>query len=154
MKSIAVCAFLYFLCPTAVLAQSIEGVWTADVVVIGGGDDAGRHTTDIQPGLLFFSAPYYSVMFVNVWEPRVAYDSDSPDDVRMAAWRAFTANAGRYEIDGSTVTFTPSVAKNPSTMTDNSYSAELEWDGDAFWLTFDRNDGAGQNRVHYIRKED
>jgi len=154
MRTIVTCVLLSVLCPVTVLAQSLEGVWTVDEVVIGGGEDEGRHTADVQPGRYFFVGSNYSVMFVRGWEPRTLLSEDRTDEERLAAWSLFTANAGRFEVQGSTVTFTPSVAKNPNSMTDNSYEGELEWDGDTFWLTFDSNNGDWKNRVHYVRVED
>ena len=41
--------------------------------------------------------------------------SDEPSDAeRLAAWQPFFANAGTYEVTGSTVTFRAIVAKNPN----------------------------------------
>jgi hypothetical protein len=46
----------------------------------------------------------------------------------------------------------PIVAKNPAVMTDHSYTAELEWDGDdAFWDTHDI--GEWKNRRRFVRAE-
>ena len=79
--------------------------------------------------------------------------SENPtDEERGKVYYPFTANAGTYELEGSTLTMTPIVAKNPAVMTDNSYAAEVEWDGDAFWLIFKATEG-WDTRVRFVRAE-
>ena len=81
--------------------------------------------------------------------------SDNPPDEELGkVFGPFTANAGTYEIEGSTVAFTPIVAKVPAVMTNNSYTAEIEWAGDELWLTFDDFLARGwQDRVRFVRAE-
>lgn len=151
MKSAIVGVLLLVLCPVIVLAQSLEGAWMADVVVIGGGPDAGRHSSDLQPGLAFFSKSHYSFMWIRGYEERAPWaDENNPTDAEiLAAHRAFGANAGKYSLDGSTITFDTKVARNPVRMVDNKWSMELEWDGDAFWIISDAGDW--KNRTHFVR---
>lgn len=42
--------------------------------------------------------------------------TDAEKMTRYEAWAQFTANAGTYEVSGSTLTTRPIVAKNPSVM--------------------------------------
>lgn len=153
MKTIAICILLSALCPVTVLAQSLEGVWIVDHVIVGGGEDEGDYTTELQPGLFFFTKSHYSRMYVNGTEPRAVSGDVATDEERLAAADSFTANAGTYEVQGSTITFTRSVAKNPRAM-GNSQLAELEWDGDTFWLTRNSNAGDWTIREHYVRVDD
>ena len=153
-RIVAGSAFFILTLPLTLSAQSIEGVWKAAEVVIGGGTDEGRHTTDLQPGLYFFSESHYSTMFVRGWEPRPMLSDNPTSEERGRVYGPFTANAGTYELEGSTLTYTPIVAKNPATMTNNSYTAEVEWAGDALWLTFDAFGVEWKNRVRYVRVED
>ena len=154
MRSTSIAALLFLLCPAIALAQSLEGVWVIAEVVVGGGEDEGRHTTDVQPGLFFFTGSYYSRMFIRAWEPRPLLSEDPTDEERLAAYTPFIANAGRYVLQGSAITFTPSVAKSPNRMAPDPITLELEWDGESFWLTGDSNAGDGKDRVHYVRAEE
>jgi len=154
MKYKLIGVLLVVLCPAAALAQSLEGVWMMDEVIVGGGDFEGRHTADIQPAFWIYTKSHYSRQWVGGYEPRPVYEQgEATDEELLEVWRRFGANAGKYEVQGSTITYTPIVAKNPEGMTDNSYTVKLEWDGDGFWLTFDTN-GGWQNRAHYVRLDD
>lgn len=153
MKSIIVSVLLAVCCPATALAQSLDGVWIIDEIIVGGGEDAGRHTDDVQPNLFFFSGAYYSRMFLRGWEPRELMGENPTDEVRLAAYTPFVANAGTYELQGSTITFTPSVAKSPDRMAPDLLIQEIEWDGDSYWLTFDSAEGDWKDRAHFVRPE-
>ena len=154
MRSKIIAALLIAFCPAIAMAQSLEGVWRVDEFVVGGGEDEGRHTTDIQPGLYFFTRSHYSRMFIRAWEPRALLGEPPTDEERLAAYTPFIANAGRYEVEGSTITFVPSVAKSPNRMAPDPIVQELEWDGESFWLIYDSNAGDWKDRAHYVRVEE
>lgn len=154
MRSIIISAVLSVLSPAIVLAQSLEGAWTVDEIVIGGGADQGRHTDDIQPGLYFFTRSHYSRMFIRGWQPRKLLGENATDEERLAAYTPFIANAGRYEVQGSVITFTPTVAKSPNRMAPDLIVQEIEWDGDSFWLIADSEAGDWKDRTHFVRVEE
>ena len=81
-RIVTVGTFFILLLPLTASAQSIEGVWRAAEVVIGGGPDEGRHTTDVQPSLYFFTKSHYSVMLVHGWEPRPMLSENPTDEER------------------------------------------------------------------------
>ena len=132
---------------TAVLAQSpapspIEGVWrVAEVVTTG----ANASTVgNPQPSLIVFTRGYYSYMSVDGAGPRPKFASarnprrltDAEKVARYEQWENFTANAGTYEVKGSTLTRRPMVAKNETVMTTNPpLVAEFTIEGDTLWLT-------------------
>ena len=129
------------------VGQTIEGVWKPVQVVIDSGADAGRHTTDVQPGLLIFTKRHYSMMFVQGFKPR-AVPSDSASDEELGlSFLSFTANAGTYQRSDSTITFSPSVAKHPAVMAGNSLTRQMRLKGDTLWFT-----GRGQ-RATWVRIE-
>ena len=88
---------------------SLKGAWK--VVAVTAAD--GKVDTAPQPGLYVFSDKHYSTQRVNSARPATAGVS-SPDKDRLAAYDAFTANTGTYEVKGNTLTTKPLVAKNPS----------------------------------------
>jgi len=117
------------------VAQTIQGVWKPVQVVIDSGADAGRHTTDVQPGLLMFAKRHYSMMYVLGFKPR-AIPSDSASDQELGlSFVPFIANGGTYQRTDSTITFSPSVAKHPAVMTGRPITRQIRVRGDTLWLT-------------------
>jgi len=115
------------------LGQTLTGVWKPVEVVIDSGAERGRHTTDVQPGLLVFTKRHYSMMYVQGFAPR-AIPSDSATDEQLAmSFLRFTANAGTYQRHDSTITFTPSVAKHPAVMAGAPFNAVVRTKGDTLW---------------------
>jgi hypothetical protein len=129
-------------------APSIEGVWkiTQRIVPAGNPRTGGVAVTQDhpQPNLLIFSKRYYSEMIVMGGQRRpAAAPPANPLQVTDAEkiafynqWRPFTANAGTYNVAGSTLVRRPIVAKNVDVMTRGSaIPAELKFeDPDTVWL--------------------
>jgi hypothetical protein len=117
------------------VGQTLEGVWKPVQVAIDSGADAGRHTTDVQPGLLIFTRRHYSMTFVPGFTPR-AVPSDSASDEQLGlSFLRFTANAGTYQRTDSTITFSPSVAKHPAVMAGTPFTRGLRLRADTLWIT-------------------
>src|SRR5215216_6273763 len=77
--------------------QTLEGTWKPVQIVVDGGSAKGRHTTDVQPGLLIFTKRHYSMMFVHGFKAR-PIPSDSVSDEQLGLiFLPFTANAGTYQ---------------------------------------------------------
>jgi len=113
--------------------QTIEGVWKPVEVVVDSGPVRGRHTTDVQPGLLVFTRRHYSMMFVQGFAPRpLPGDSATAEQVALL-FIPFTANAGTYQRTDSTVTFTPMVAKHPAVMAGGPFTLKIRVKGDTLW---------------------
>ena len=96
--------------------QSLEGVWKPVQIVIDTGPDRGRHTSDVQPGQLIFTKHHYSMMFVQGFMARPIPSDSARNEDLAPLFVPFTANAGTYERKGSTLTFYPTIAKNPRVM--------------------------------------
>ena|SRR5437588_689642 len=115
------------------LGQSLRGTWKPVEIVVDSGPDRGRHTTDVQPGLLIFTRGHYSMTFVQGFKAR-AVPSDSATDEQLGlSFLPFTANAGTYQRKDSTVVFSPSVAKHPAVMAGRPLTMVVRVRGDTLW---------------------
>ncbi len=127
---------------------SLKGAWK--VVAVTAAD--GKVDTAPQPGLYVFSDKHYSTQRVNSARPATAGVS-SPDKDRLAAYDAFTANTGTYEVKGNTLTTKPLVAKNPSVMGTTAPS-ELRFEGTSVvHVTSANPGGTGKTSVKLQRVE-
>ena len=119
---------------TPVLGQSLRGVWKPIQVVVDSGPDRGRHTTDVQPGLLIFTKRHYSMTQVQGFKARLVPSDSASDEELGRSFLPFTANAGTYQRSDSTITFSPTVAKHPAVMAAGrklTFVARLK--GDTLW---------------------
>jgi hypothetical protein len=116
------------------LGQTLRGTWKPVEVVIDSGADRGRHTTDVQPGLLIVTKGHYSLMFVNGFKPRPLPSDSATDEQLGLSFLPFTANAGTYQRKDSTIVFSPSVAKNPRVMAGRAFTMVVRVKGDTMWV--------------------
>ena len=128
------CISLAAALPFAAEAQlSVEGAWTVSEWTI---DD---ETSPAQPGIFIFTSTHYSVFFVNPGEERASPAQGLTDAEKVVAYDEFTANAGRYTLEGNTLTTRAYLAKNPGYMAawpDNTNEITVERDGDTLSLTY------------------
>ena len=124
--------------------QSLEGVWKPVQIVVDSGPDRGRHTNDVQPGQLIFTRHHYSMVFVQGFKARpIPGDSATNEDL-APLFVPFTANAGTYERKGSTLTLSPTVAKNPRVMSGRSpLIFTIRTKADTLWARASRGPAAG-----------
>jgi hypothetical protein len=151
------------------LAQSkpsIQGVWRrAEVTVTNpnpapGAFPKGTHT-NVQPGLLIFTAKHYSSANDVGAKPRpktpFKVDGKPTAEEMLAAWDPFQANSGTYELTGTTLTVRPIVAKNPVLQAGGSIRYTVKHDGNNLWLTAIENSATGKfanaATVKYTRVE-
>lgn len=119
---------------TSAFGQSLEGVWKPVQIVVDSGPDRGRHSSDVQPGQLIFTRHHYSMLFVQGFKARPIPSDSASDEELGRLFFPFTANAGTYERKGSTLTFSPTVAKNPRVMSGNSpLTFTIRTKGDTLW---------------------
>jgi hypothetical protein len=139
---------LFALVPGIALAQQsaaspIDGVWKIASVVTTGANPSAIKTP--QPSVIIFARGHYSWINVGGETPRkqraaAATPGKLTDAEKVAAyeeWNPFTANAGTYEIKGSTLTRRPSVAKNAGVMASSASPnvQEFKVDGNTLTLT-------------------
>jgi hypothetical protein len=115
------------------LGQSLVGTWKPVEAVVDSGPDRGRHTTDMQPGLLIFTKRHYSLMFVNSFKPRPIPSDSATNEELGLIFIPFTANAGTYQRKDSTLILSPSVAKNPAVMSGRTLTVVVRVKRDTMW---------------------
>jgi hypothetical protein len=122
-------------------APSIEGVWRITEIVTTGANAATN--TSPQPSLVIFTRGHYSYLSVNGTAPRPEFAAakdpanltDAEKIARFEQWGPFTAQSGTYEVNGTTITRRPIVAKNVTVMTTNPpVVQEFMLDGDKLVL--------------------
>jgi hypothetical protein len=81
---------------------------------------------------VFTPGGHFTIVFENSDEPRPTYGPNSTDADLVAAWEPLTVQFGTYVEDGSTVTYTRIIAKNPSLMLPGNtrYSRTFDVRGD------------------------
>jgi hypothetical protein len=113
---------------------TLRGTWK--VVEVNGGAE-GTNTRP-QPGLFMFTDKYYSAMRVTGTKarPKFASNNMATDAEKVASYDGFFAQAGTYEVSGTTITTRPLVAKAEFPMTGPPSKAEIKIDGDTLKWTF------------------
>ena len=159
---------VFLLLPNAAFTQTknpIEGVWKIVEYVRPGKSSAEKDTTitNPQPGLIIFTGSYYSEVFVMGDQPRAAVapvkDRQNPTDAEKIAryeqWRQFAANAGIYELKGSTLIRQVTVAKSVTIMTSGKpHIQEFRLEGpNTLWLIPTAVEAAIEPRIKLTRLE-
>ena len=130
--------------PTLAAAQSIEGAWRLTEYESENYDSAAAH------GLMIFADGHYSRVFVRANEQRHPLGQNPTPEQQFASWNPFVANSGRYSLSGSTLTLNIDVAKVVGAA-NGSVTMQVEFDGDALWLTGDGIEGATNTRQRWVR---
>jgi hypothetical protein len=143
----------------------LEGVWKVTEVLVPPSNPAEKATTvtSPQPGLLIFTRGYYSGMAVTADQPRAGFApakdprnlTDAEKIARYEQWNPFLANAGTYEVKGTTLTMHAMVAKNQERMTSAATATfEIKLEGsNIFWLIPPPDRATTDPRVKFTRVE-
>jgi len=143
----------------------LEGVWKVTEVVppASNANEKPTSITSPQPGLLILTKGHYSSMAVTANQPRTAAaDAKDPNNLtdaekiaRYEQWAPFIANAGTYELKGSTLTMHAMVAKNPDVMgPESTITWEVKLEGtNALWLIPPADRATTSRRVKFTRVE-
>ena len=144
---------------------SIQGVWRPVEVTITNpnpspaGLGKGTHT-NVQPALVIFTGKHYSQILDTAGKPRPTTPfkvAQKPTSEEMAAhWGPVTANAGTYELSGTTLTTRVTVAKNPAIQGKGFTRYTIKLDGQNLWTTqIENTEGkiANPTTVKYVRVE-
>ena len=149
---------------------SIQGVWRVIEITItdspAGRQDpfdafpVGTHTS-FQPELMIFTGRHYSRTTDTAAQPRPTTPYKTPGkptlEELLAEWGPFAANAGTYEISGTTLTLRAIVAKNPRAQGEKNFTRlTVKLDENNLWLTpIDTQAGKIPNPVtsKYVRIE-
>jgi hypothetical protein len=135
---------------------SIQGVWRNTERTIPASTIPGERVdpfghvpigtqTAVQPGLLIFTGRHYSRVTDTAVEsrPRTGFAiADKPTlEELQARWGPFAANAGTYDVSGSTLTLRPLVSKEPREQREGNFARlTVKMDGNSLWLTPFEND--------------
>ena len=129
--------------------QSIQGVWRVVEITITdspagrrdpfGAFPAGTHT-NFQPELVIFTGRHFSRTTDTAAKPRPTTPYKTPGKPTLeelqAEWGPFVANAGTYEVSGTTVTLHAIVAKSPRAQAERNFTKlTFKLDGNNLWLT-------------------
>lgn len=123
------------------VTRPVEGVWRTAEVRMGGASP--RTITQIQPNLAIITGKHYSRVEIHAegTRPNVADASKATADELRQMWGPVVAEAGRYELSGSTLTLRPAVSKNPAAMAPGAFVAySYRVAGDSLWLTYERTE--------------
>lgn len=120
---------------TAMGQSLLEGAWVLEQTASAD----GSVDTEPLPGFWLFTKNHYSVMVVTGDKPRALLDEQNPSDAQvLEAYGSFTANSGRYEVDGDQFIIHPYVAKVPNFMAafpETTLSFSFVRDGDTLLIT-------------------
>jgi hypothetical protein len=167
MKRYALALIFLVLSASAAFAQTktpVEGVWKIAERIVPGTNPLAKGVTitnTTPPSLIIFTRGYYSQVYLGSAESRATFArpkdpqnlTDDEKIVRFEQWRPLFANAGTYEIKGSTLTMRPIVAKNANQM-NGSHGVEFKLEGpNTLWLIPTAEESAIEPRIKLTRVE-
>jgi len=100
---------------SAAAQGKLEGVWKKTLVTVTGPN--AQTIPHPQPNIVIFTKKHFSFTEVEGEKPRPDQPLEKATDAqKVAAWEPFSAQAGTYEIKGTTVTLHDLVTKDPENM--------------------------------------
>lgn len=136
----------------------IDGVWRITEETTTGANATSNKSP--QPSLLIFARGHYSWISLGgttarKQRPAVATPGKPTDAEKIAAyeeWGPVTANAGTFEVKGSTLSRRLLVAKNVGPMTAKDPTLhEFKIEGDTLWLVQKTQSGETRTRLTRVR---
>jgi hypothetical protein len=120
-------------------AGPLEGAWLVDEIRVIGPEGESVNASP-QPGLYIFSGRHYSMVWMPGSEAREDFARKwyPTDAEKVASFDAVIVNSGTFELEGSTLTTIPLVAKTPEFM-GGAAVYECRFEGEALWLTMTDN---------------
>jgi hypothetical protein len=137
MPTLRPLVLLAILCATSAQAQdstpltlaALEGAWIRTTSIAADGTE-----TPSPPGIRTFVGGHYSWMQAAADRPRITVATATAEELRAAI--GVTAQSGRYEVAGHTMTQLPVAALNPTIM-DAGYrqTFAIRLAADTMWIT-------------------
>lgn len=120
---------------SAAAQGKLEGVWKKTVVTVTGPN--AQTIPHPQPNVVIFTKKHFSFTEVEGEKPRPDQPLEKATDVqKVAAWEPFSAQAGIYEIKGTTVTLRDLVTKDPENMKPGNFETyDFKIEGNTLLLT-------------------
>jgi hypothetical protein len=141
-KNIMVCmaALVVLVTVQSAVAQGkVEGAWKVIEVTLTGPN--ARTIPVTQPNLYVFTEKHFSYAGIQSETPRPELPANATDAQKVATWTPFYANAGTYEIRGTTFTGHAIVSKDPNQMKEGSLGiCDLKFEGKMLFVTFKATD--------------
>ena len=139
---------------TLALAQDplLEGAWQATEFIFTGGSEEDTTNTEPPLQILVQSAGYYSVMR-NVGDrpDPVPEGQTRTDEDRLAAFAAFHAQTGMYEVSGSKIMYHAMLDRIPEYVGD-TVEVEYQIEGDKLiWTIGPNRERSGVLRLTFTR---
>ncbi len=136
---------------SAVPENELIGVWRITEVTLS--DPNGKTTTVLQtqPNLIIFSKKHYSLITISAETRPDLPQIDATDAQKVATWTPFVANAGTYEINGTTFKTHMIVSKDPSNIGTGKFETiDFKIEGNSLITTQKTSqDGPAANPVTY-----
>jgi hypothetical protein len=141
---------------SAAAQGKLEGIWKKTEVTVAGPN--AQKIPHPQPNVCIFAKKYYSFTEVEGEKPRPDQPLEKATDAqKVAAWEPFSAEAGTYEVKGTTITFHVVVEKDPEGMKPGSfYTGDFKIEGNTLIITLKAdNTGpiADQIAMKFVRVE-
>ncbi len=140
-----------FLTTLAQAQGSLEGAWQLTEVMRTGGSE--EDTTDTDPNLqiILFTEGHHSAMRNVGDQPDPVPEGQTlTDEDRLAAFAAFRATSGPYEVSGSKLTRHSMLNRNPGNV-GNTNEVEYRIEGDKLMITTAPNNEGGVLHFTYTR---
>jgi hypothetical protein len=114
---------------TPLTAAALEGAWIRVTSIAADGTESPS-----PPGIRTFVGGHYSWMQATPDRPRIVVATATAEELRAAI--AITAQSGRYEVAGHTMTQLPVAALNPAIMgSDFRQTFAIRLVADSMWIT-------------------
>jgi len=118
----------------------LDGVWAITKVVTTGANAAT--TSSPQPSVVIFDRGYYAYVSGGNQPRKASAPAKNPDSLtdpeklaKFEEWQDVTGQAGTFDVNGTTLTRHPTVAKNVSVMTtDGPITQEFKLNGQSLLL--------------------
>jgi len=118
----------------------LDGVWAITKVVTTGANAAT--TSSPQPSVVIFDQGYYAYVSGGNQPRKASAPAKNPDSLtdpeklaKFEEWQDVTGQAGTFDVNGTTLTRHPTVAKNVSVMTtDGPITQEFKLNGQSLLL--------------------
>ena len=123
-------------------STSLQGVWQTVEIQITGANPRTIAVADPRPYVTIFTVKHYSRTEVQAEAPRavIADVAKATADELRTAWGPVVAEAGTYEVSGTTITMHPLASKSPAAMAPGAYIvSSFKIDGNTLWISQQRN---------------
>jgi len=113
-------------------ANPLHGVWSMSQLSPGGGEPT---INPAQPGVFIFTEGHYSSVYSlgDQARQRSAVSFSPTPEEKVAQYDTILVNTGTFEVNGSTITFRPLLAKSPEYVGGQG-TMEFQIDGDVLTL--------------------